>query len=303
MAPEYDVEGVRKYIMKALIQAQYRELEPSIVMRELYHYTYMRIFNMLKDKTHHWECMVAAAQAAIRLELGEDKKHGIRDGLTFKELLDSLRIPEKWENTDLLFKIVNSLPEDDKRLALVLLQRYEMYLLFYNTAVKLEHSPMEDAASEVTEGHTEFEVTVAKDLDEISRMDCELVLRLLSKVFKIPRETIKIKAFWSGKSTTIAFIISEAFMQNIYQYLFEGNSTWAFKELGVTRVGIPGLFEVTVSQQLTRHFKEALRRGLTGDLDFVGVTKVCGSCELLVLLFTLLWLPSATHNAQTYTWS
>ena len=298
------MEGVRMYVRKALIQAQYRELKPSSVMRQLYHCTYMRIFKILKDKPQHWECMVAAAQAAIWLELGEDKKHGIHDGLTFKELLDSLRIPVKWENTDLLFKIVDSLPEDDKSLALVLLERYEMYLLFYNTAVKLKHSPMEDAAaSEVTEGHTEFEVTVAKDLDEISRMDCEMVLRLLSKVFKIPRETIKIKAFWSGESTTYAFIINDAFMQNVYQYLFEGNSTWAFKELGVTRVGIPGLFEVTVSQQLTRHFKEALRRGLTGDLDFVSATKVCSSCELLVLLFTLLWLPSPPHNAQTYTWS
>ena len=290
VSPEYDVEDVRRYVKRALRQAQYQELKHSKVIKDLYHNTYMRIFDILERNRLHQERMVRAAQVAIQLELGEDEENIIPDGLTVKELLDKLCISKMWDNTDLLCKIVNFLPEDEKSLALVLLERYEMYLLFYNIAVKLKHSPIEvAAASEVTDAQAQLEVTVAKDLDEISRMDCEeMVLLLFSKACKIPPYKIKARAFWPGNSATIAFVINKSFMQNILKYLFEGNSMWAFKELGVIRVRIPSLFEVDVSELLTRHFKEALRSGLTGDMDFVAATKVCGSCELLVLVFASL---------------
>ena len=85
-------------------------------------------------------------------------------------------------------------------------------------------------------------------------------------------------------STTVVFLIDRTFMENIFQYSLTANSLWAFQELRVTRVRV-GAFELNVVQLLTQHFKEALRSGLTSDMDFVGATKVCGSCELLILLF------------------
>ena len=276
VSPQYDVEDVHRYVIRALRQAEYQELEHSKVIKDLYHNTYMRIFDILKRNRQHQERMVRAARVAIQLELGEGEENSIRDGLTVTQLLEKLCVPKMWQNTDLLFKIITSLPNEDKRLAAVLLERYESYLHFYNKAVKLKNSPENVAAApDVTEAQGQLEVTVAMDLDEISCMDCEeLVFLLLSMACKIPRNKIKVKAFWSGKSTTIVFIIDKAFMQNILQCLSEGNSMWAYKELGVTRVLI-GVFEVNVSQLLTQHFKEALRSGLTGNMDFVGVTKVC----------------------------
>ena len=271
MTPEDDTEYVRRYVRRALRQAQYQKLEHTKVIKDLYENTYLSISYILERNWLHQERMVRTAQVAMH---GENI---IPDGLTVKELLGELCIWKKWENTDLLFKIVNSLPEDEKSLALVLLDRYESYLLFYNKAVSLKNSPMKDAAaSEVTDAQAQLEITVAKDLDEISRMDCEeMVLLLLSKACKIPRSKIKAIAFWSSNSATIAFVISKSFMQNVLKYLFEGNSMWAFKELGVIRVRIPSLFEVDVSELLTLHFKEALRSGLTGEMDFVAATKVC----------------------------
>ena len=76
-------------------------------------------------------------------------------------------------------------------------------------------------------------------------------------------------------STTVVFLIDK----NIIQYSLTANSLWAFQELRVTRVRV-GAFELNVVQLLTQHFKEALRNGLTSGMDFVGATKVCGSCEL-----------------------
>ena len=85
-------------------------------------------------------------------------------------------------------------------------------------------------------------------------------------------------------NTTVVFVIDKTFTENIIQYSLTANSLWAFQKLRVTRVRV-GAFELNVVQLLTQHFKEALCNGLTSGIDFVGATKVCGSCELFILLF------------------
>ena len=88
-------------------------------------------------------------------------------------------------------------------------------------------------------------------------------------------------------------------MENIIHSSHKGSSLWAFKELCVTRVRFSD-FELNVVQLLTQHFKEALHSGLTGDMDFVGATKVCGGCELLISCLLLhAMYPSTTHDEQS----
>ena len=99
-------------------------------------------------------------------------------------------------------------------------------------------------------------------------------------------------------STTVVFLIDKTFTENIIQYSLTANSLWAFQELCVTRVRV-GAFELNVVQLLIQHFKEALCSGLTGSMDFVGATKVCGSCELLICCLLLhAMYPSTTLDGK-----
>ena len=142
----------------------------------------------------------------------------------------------------------------------------------------MQELPTSDVA--VPEGtRARVEITVAKKITEYTSKDCKVMLHMLLHIcWQCPYDE-DIVGFKPG-STTVVFLIDK----NIIQYSLTANSLWAFQELRVTRVRV-GAFELNVVQLLTLHFKEALRSGLTSGMDFVGATKVCGSCELLILLF------------------
>lgn len=278
--PEYDVERRdRCYLQKVMKKAmKNKELDPCKLIKSLYHTTYLSVVDILEHNPQHSKKMVLAARTAIELELVEGDAKALTTTLTVAELLKILCISVRWDDTDLLEMIVEYLPEEARTLAMSLLERYNLYLDVYDEALRLKDKLKEIAAApEVTKALIPVEVTVTKDLSEFTCKDCkEMLALLLCQAFKIPRNKILVTEARSGDSTTVIFATQKAFMQNVIQYSFEGNSIWAYQELGVTRVRIPGLFEVNVSQLLTLHFKAALRSGLTGDMDFVGATKVCG---------------------------
>ena len=123
-----------------------------------------------------------------------------------------------------------------------------------------------------------FSTAVAKKITGYAAKDCqEMLHELLHICWHCPRDEDIVDV--KPGSTTVVLLIDKAF---IIQYSATASSLWAYQEFRVTRVRV-GAFELNVVQLLTQHFKEALRSGLTGGMDFVGATKVCGSCELLVL--------------------
>ena len=300
---DYDVEvNDHHYLEKAMKKAcKNREQDPRVLMKALYANTFDCVEDILVRNEQHSESIVRAARTTIRLQLAEGDAKALTTTLTVSELLEKLCISTKWDDTFLLERIVGCLPKEAKTLAMSLLDRYDSYLDVYDEAVKVKDSLKNATASpELTKAHIPVEVTLAKDVSETTLKDCkEMLAQLLCKAFKIPRTSITATEARSG-STTIICIVDKAFMMNVVKYSGEASALWAYQELSVTRIQIPGLFEVNVSQLLTQYFMEALRSGLTGDMDFVGATKVCGSCELLVLLFASLWFTSATHSAQTY---
>ena len=260
---------------KAIIN---KTLNPCKLIKGLYANTIDRVTDILVQNAMHFNSMVRAARTAIQLELAEGDAKALTTTLTVEDLLEKLCISIRWDDTYLLDKIVWCLPEDARRLAVSLVKRYDLYLDVYNNAVMEKDSLNEPAAaSEVTEAQMPVEVTVSKDLSEFTCKDCKDILDLLlRKAWKIPRSMIMVTEARSGDSTTVVFTVNVDFMQNIIQYSVEGRALWAFKELSVTWVRI-GRFELNVSQLLTQQFTHALRSGLTGSMDFVGATKVCGS--------------------------
>ena len=283
--PAYDVEEADRYYLKKAIMtvAKNKKLDTLKLMRDLYRHTYYSVERILDANPQHFRHMVRAAELATENE--EDERR-LSTACTVEELLDTLCIKTKLENTDLLAEIVLSLPEEPRTLAMSLLKRYEGYLEVYDNLVPAQDSlQMQLAVPEGTKPQVAVEVTVKKRLDEFMNKDCkDIVNLLLHNSYKIPRIKIMVADIPPG-STTVVFLIDKAFTENIIHSSRKVSPLWAFQELRVTRVRF-GDFELNVVQLLTQHFMEALRGGLTGSMDFVGATKVCGSYELLILLFS-----------------
>ena len=283
--PAYDVEEADRYYLKKAIMtvAKNKKLDTLKLMRDLYRHTYYSVERILDANPQHFRHMVRAAELATEDE--EDERR-LSTACTVEELLDTLCIKTKLENTDLLAEIVLSLPEEPRTLAMSLLKRYEGYLEVYDNLVPAQDSlQMQLAVPEGTKPQVPVEVTVKKRLDEFMNKDCkDIVNLLLHNSYKIPRIKIMVADIPPG-STTVVFLIDKAFTENIIHSSRKVSPLWAFQELRVTRVRF-GDFELNVVQMLTQHFMEALRSGLIGSMDFVGATKVCGSYELLILLFS-----------------
>ena len=242
-------------------------------MRTLYYYTYHRVASILVGYgTQHVGDMVRTVRTAIKMGLTRGDMGTLTTTCTVSALLEVYPFEEGWEDTGLLEQIVDYLPKEEKTLATGLLDRYNSYLEVYKEVFPVQDSLTKDvAAPDVTK--TNVEVTVAKNLSEFTCKDCTEMLKLLLHSCKIPHNEAMVTAIKPG-STTVVFLLDKTFTGNIIHYSVEASALWAFQELSVTRVRI-GVFELNVVQLLTQHFKEALRNGLTGDMDFVGAVKVC----------------------------
>ena len=305
--PVDDVERKdRQYLEKVIKQAAMNRMpKPDRLMKNLYLHAYVDVVNtLMRYEEPCFRLMKIAAEAAIELGIAEGDVqalttvHETDPGQKVEKLLKVLHVSTEWDDTECLEKIVNCLPEEARTLAMSRLIKYNDFLHVYNDVVLLRDSLTKDvAALKATEAQTPVEVTVVKDLSEFTRKDCKEMLRvLLCIAWKIPRNKIMVIEARSGDSTTVVFLIAKIFTVNIIHYSVKASALWAFQELRVTRVRIDA-FELNVVQLLSQHFKEALRNGLTGDMDFVGTVKVCGICELVICYFMV--LPHSTCNLYT----
>ena len=283
--PAYDVEtlevGDYKYLRKAIQNARKnKKTNPRRVMKTLYHHTYHRVVNITADcGAQCFRDIMVVARTAIKLRLVNRDIKALDTADTVADVLDVLHDDEDWKDTGLLEEIVNYLPENAKAVAVSLLDRYNLYLTVFEEELPVQELPTSDAA--VPEGtRARVEITVAKKITEYTTKDCKVMLHVLLHIcWQCPRDE-DIVGVKPG-STTVVLLIDKTFTESIIQYSATARSLWAYQEFRVTRVRV-GDFELNVVQLLTQHFKEAFRSGLTGSMDFVGATKVCG---LLILLF------------------
>ena len=277
--PAYDVETLEvreyKYLRKAIQNARKnKKTNPHRVMKILYHHTYHRVVNITANYgAERFRDIMVVARTAIKLRLVKRDIRALDTADTVADVLDVLHDDEDWKDTGLLEEIVNYLPEDAKAVAVSLLDRYNSYLDVFEEELPVQELPTRDAA--VPEGtRARVEITVAKKITEYTSKDCIVMLHMLLHIcWHCPHDEDIVDV--GPGSTIVVFLIDKAFTENIIQYSLTANSLWAFQELRVTRVRV-GAFELNVVQLLTQHFKEALRSGLTGSMDFVGATKVCG---------------------------
>ena len=273
--PAYNVEEIDRDCLETAIMTvmKDKELDKLKLKKDLYRHTYYSVERILEANEQYFRHMVRIAELATE---DEEDARAVTTTRTVVQLLDKLCIKTKWEDTKLLREIVHCLPEEPRTLAKSLLKRYEGYLEVYDNIVPAQDFLQKQlAVPDVTKPQVPVEVKVSKCLAEFMNKDCkDIVNLLLHNSYNIPRIKIMATDVKTG-CTTVVFLIDKAFMGNIIQYSATAQSLWAYQELSVTRVRV-GDFELNVVQLLTQHFKEALRSGLTGGMDFVGATKVCG---------------------------
>ena len=282
-----DVERNDRFELKmAMRRAKKRKLDPKMLIQKLYRNTFFFIEGILIGSEQHFNNIVRALRG--RIEHGEGVAEVLTDACTVKELIEKLDISGRWFDIDLVKQMVFAIPGEPGNLALDLLEWYYCYLDTYNSIVNVEDPNDVLALPEMTCGTVRFEVTVDQEFKEFTKKDCrELFTLVLCTALNIPQNMAAPTQAWSGDSTTVAFIVSKAFMQNIILYSVEATAVWAYQELHVTRLRIPGLFEMNVSQLLTQHLRQAIYNGLIGNMDFVGTTKV-----------RYFWSFSCTYNAM-----
>ena len=269
-----DVEEIDYRCLEQVIStAERKKLDPCRIMKSLYYNTYLRVSRILVDELC-CEDMKRVARTLITMGLAEADKSELEGAKCIHQLLEVLSIPTLWHDTELLNKLIVELPEEKWRQADELLQRYGLYLKVYFGCTKVIDHPVESKVASETQ--VTLEITSVVDFNEFSEKDCRDILALLLNVaYQIPKPAVAVNGACSDNSTTVSFLVNKAFIQSIMlKTCTDPLTLWVFLELHISRVRIPGLFEVNVVRLLNLQLATALRSGLNGGADFFGVTTV-----------------------------
>ena len=269
-----DVEEIdRRCLERAIRTAQRKKLHPYQIIKSLYYNTYERVSTIL---VHELCCedMKRAAKTLTELGLAKADSSKLEEAKSVHQLLEVLSISTRWDDTELLSKLIAKLPVEKWRQAEELLQRYDLYLEVFSRYTQISDHPIESKVA--SESQVTLEITSVVDFSEFREKDCRDILTLLLNVaYQIPKPAVAVNGACSDNSTTVSFLVNKAFIQSIMlKTCTDPLTLWVFLELHISRVRIPGLFEVNVVRLLNLQLATALRSGLNGGADFFGVTTV-----------------------------
>ena len=269
-----NVEEIDRQTLEQIIRAaQRKKVNLYRIIKSLYFNTYQCVSRIL---VHELRCEVvkSSAKSLTELELTKANSSKLEEAKCVHQLLEVLSLPSKWDDTEVLSKLTIDLPVEKWRQAKELLERYDLYLEVFSRYTKVGDHPIESKVP--SESQVTLEITSAVDFSEFREKDCRDILELLlNMAYQIPKHAVAVNGACSGNSTTVSFLVNKAYIQSIMlKTCTDPLTLWVFLELHISRVRIPGLFEVNVVRLLNLQLATALRSGLNGGADFIGVTMV-----------------------------
>ena len=269
----------RRYLEKTIKTAQTKKLDPSRIMRFLYHHTFSHVSSLLENEEHYFEDMKRAAENMIDLKLVDADMSNVMEVKSINQLLKALSLSAQWDDTEVFHEVIIHLVEEKRRLIQELLDRYDVYLqVYYSCKMMADNLVVSQSASisQIT-----LEVTSMQEFNECSEMDCKDILKLLLNVaYQIPKGAVVVNGARQGNSTTVMFLVNKSFAQRImYKTCTDPLTLWIFLELHIIRVRIPELFEVNIIHLVRLQLATAIRNGLIGGADFISVTTV-SNCSI-----------------------
>ena len=256
------------------------ESDPNAIIRLLYSNALGVITKLLEPHLADVK-KVANRHCELSLHHKKVKERMIASAKSIERLLNQMSVTKKWDDTRFLRKAVTTIPLGPKReVAEVILSYYDLHLIHYKMATLLKkkrkrkrskHEPMEKNMKLVP-----FEITIEKPFGDVTFEDCHrLHVRVLSKAYGIPEESIVYYGAEERHSTTIIYLIPRQYISEIMQRNAQLETVWVLLELDVMEVAIPEvfLFKPSVDQCL-----ELLKRNRTFKVDLLGMTEVITAC-------------------------
>ena len=254
------------------------ESDPNAIIRLLYSNALGVITKLLEP---HLADVKKLANRYCRLGLHHVKvtERMIASAKSIDGLLNQMSVTEKWDNTRFLRKAVTTIPLAPKReVAEVILSYYDLHLIHYERATLLKnkpkckgHEPMEKNMKLV-----QFEITIEKPFCDVTFEDCHhLHVRVLSKEYGIPEESIIYYGAEERHSTTIIYLIPRQYISEIMQLNTQLETVWVLLDLDVIEVAIPDVFLYKPSVE---SFLKLLRESKTFTANLLAVTEVITEC-------------------------
>ena len=162
----------------------------------------------------------------------------------------------------------------------MVLSQYKSYLTHYTKAVSIKEGESVRGFLQRKRGREGkmviTKITIDKEIDEYTCHDLlDLWKLFLIETLEIPEDRIEYRLARAGNSTTLVFVITQTYAEDMKEKLSKPAAVWVMKELGILRVYVTGVVSMDIREVLPNVLIGSIREGLESGVDFVSITKVC----------------------------
>ena len=131
------------------------------------------------------------------------------------------------------------------------MSQYKSYLTHYMKAVSIKEGKSVRGFLQRKRSREEkmviTKITIDKEIDEYTCHDLlDLWKLFLIDTLEIPEERIEYRLARAGNSTTLVFMITQTYAEDIKKKLSKPAAVWVMKELGILRVNVAGMLSMDV---------------------------------------------------------
>ena len=253
---------------------------PAEAIRSLYFNAYNHLIRILST---HCSAIKSVAISAVRTKRVSATEVEVKEACDLRALFECLEVDKKWNDLHFLDVAIMSLPVEaskEKGAAQLVLGQYKSYLTHYTKAVSIKEGESVRGFLQRKRGREGkmviTKITIDKEIDEYTCHDLlELWKLFLIETLEIPEDRIEYRLARAGNSTTLVFVITQTYAEDMKEKLSKPAAVWVMKELGILRVYVTGVVSMDLREVLPNVLIGSIREGLESGVDFVSITKVC----------------------------
>ena len=276
----WSLESCKMDIVSCDVNVFESQKHPAAAIRSLYFNAYNHLIRILST---HCSAIKSVALSAIRTKQVSATEVEVKEACDLRALFECLEVDKKWNDLEFLSIAIISLPVEaskEKGAAQLVLSQYKSYLIHYMKAVSIKEGKSVLSFLQRQRGREErmvvTEITVDKEIDEYTCHDLlDLWKLFLIETLEIPKDRIEFRLARVGNSTTLVFMITQTYAEDMKEKLSKPAAVWVMKELGILRVYVTGVVSVDLQEVLPNVLNASICEGLESGVDFVSLTKVC----------------------------
>ena len=274
------LESCKMDIVSCDVNVFESQKRPAKAIRSLYFNAYNHLIRVLST---HYCAIKSVALSAVRAKEVSATEVEVKEACDLRALFECLEVDKKWNDLYFLEVAIMSLPVEaskEKGAAQLVLSQYKSYLTQYTKAVSIKDGESLKGFLQRKRGREDkmvvTKITIDKEIDEYTCHDLLGLWKLfLIETLEIPEDHIEYRLAKAGNSTTLVFIITQNYAEDIEKKLSKPGAMWVMKELGILRVYATGMVSMDLREVLPNVLIAGIRKGLKSGVDFLSLTKVC----------------------------